>query len=72
MKRNKKDFLLLILKGIAMGTANKIPGVSGGTIALITGVYEKLLKSINSISWKIIVEIKTNGVKFVWNKNVSI
>ncbi len=51
-----------------MGAADLIPGVSGGTIALITGVYEKLLKSINSISWKIIVEIKTNGVKFVWNK----
>ena len=41
-----------------MGAADLIPGVSGGTIALITGVYEKLLKSINSISWKIIVEIK--------------
>ena len=51
-----------------MGAADLIPGVSGGTIALITGVYEKLLKSINSISWKIIVEIKTSGVKFVWNK----
>ena len=34
-----------------MGAADLIPGVSGGTIALITGVYEKLLKSINSISW---------------------
>ena len=51
-----------------MGAADLIPGVSGGTIALITGVYEKLLKSINSISWKIIVEIKRSGVKFVWNK----
>ena len=51
-----------------MGAADLIPGVSGGTIALLTGVYEKLLKSINSISWKIILEIKTSGVKFVWNK----
>ena len=51
-----------------MGAADLIPGVSGGTIALITGVYEKLLKSINSISWKIIKEIKTSGIKFVWNK----
>ena len=60
--------LVIFLKGLMMGAADLIPGVSGGTIALITGVYEKLLKSINSISWKIIVEIKTNGVKFVWNK----
>ena len=51
-----------------MGAADLVPGISGGTIALITGVYEKLLKSINSISWKIIVEIKRSGVKFVWNK----
>ena len=51
-----------------MGAADLIPGISGGTIALIMGVYEKLLKSINSISWKIIKEIKTSGAKFVWNK----
>ena len=43
MRRDKKDFLLLILKGIAMGTANKIPGVSGGIVALATGFYEELI-----------------------------
>ena len=62
------QYLFIFLKGLMMGAADLIPGVSGGTIALITGVYEKLLKSINSISWKIIVEIKRSGVKFVWNK----
>ena len=51
-----------------MGAADIIPGISGGTVALITGIYEKLLKSINSISWKTIIEIKTKGIKFVWNK----
>ena len=51
-----------------MGAADLVPGISGGTIALITGIYEKLLKSINSISWKTIMEIKTSGLKFVWNK----
>ena len=51
-----------------MGVADLVPGISGGTIALITGIYEKLLKSINSISWKTIMEIKTSGLKFVWNK----
>ena len=44
-----------------MGAADIIPGISGGTVALITGIYEKLLKSINSISWKTIVQVKKMG-----------
>jgi len=43
-----KRYLILFLKGIAMGVANVIPGVSGGTIALITGIYEDLINSIKS------------------------
>ena len=43
-----KNHLLLFLKGIAMGVANVIPGVSGGTIALITGIYEQLINSLKS------------------------
>ncbi len=43
-----KDYLILVLKGIGMGAANVIPGVSGGTIALITGIFEKLIYSIKS------------------------
>lgn len=41
-------YLSLFIKGIAMGAANVIPGVSGGTIALITGIFEKLIHSIKS------------------------
>ncbi len=41
-------FLNLFLKGGAMGAANVIPGVSGGTIALITGIFEPLINSIKS------------------------
>lgn len=41
-------YLFLILKGVAMGAANIIPGVSGGTIALVTGIFEKLINSIKS------------------------
>jgi len=40
---------LVYLKGMAMGAADVVPGVSGGSIALITGIYEKLLESINAI-----------------------
>ena len=39
----------VFLKGLAMGAANVIPGVSGGTIALITGIYERLINAIKSI-----------------------
>ena len=39
---------MLFLKGLAMGAANVIPGVSGGTIALITGIYGQLIDSLKS------------------------
>jgi hypothetical protein len=40
---------LLSLKGLCMGSADVIPGVSGGTIALITGIYEDLIDALKSI-----------------------
>ena len=61
-------YLILFMKGLLMGGADLIPGVSGGSVALITGIYEELLKTINSISWKTFSKIKTSGIKFVWNK----
>jgi putative membrane protein len=42
---------MLILKGSAMGMANVIPGVSGGTVALITGIYEDLINTLKSFDW---------------------
>lgn len=45
-------YLLLFLKGIAMGTANVIPGVSGGTIAFVTGIYEEFIDSLKSFDVK--------------------
>jgi len=45
-----KKYLILVLKGIAMGAADVVPGVSGGTIAFITGIYEELVNSIKSIN----------------------
>jgi putative membrane protein len=39
---------MIFIKGIAMGTANVIPGVSGGTIALITGIFERLINALKS------------------------
>ena len=48
------QYLILYLKGLLMGVADLVPGVSGGTIALITGIYKELLDSINSFSIKTI------------------
>jgi len=45
----KRNYLLLILRGCAMGAADVVPGVSGGTIAFITGIYEELIDSIKNI-----------------------
>ena len=46
-KKNKRQKLILICKGIAMGVANKIPGVSGGIVALAAGFYEELVYSFS-------------------------
>ena len=46
------NYITLFLKGIAMGAANVIPGVSGGTIAFITNVYEELIDSLKSFDLK--------------------
>ena len=48
-KRNLKDYGFLVLKGMGMGAADVVPGVSGGTIAFIVGIYEELIDSIKSI-----------------------
>lgn len=61
-------YLLLYLKGILMGAADLVPGVSGGTIALITGVYKELLDSINEFSWKKIKLLKKEGFRVVWRR----
>jgi len=50
MIRNFKDYIVLALKGMGMGAADVVPGVSGGTIAFITGIYEELINSIKSIN----------------------
>jgi putative membrane protein len=48
--RSIKDNVLLFLKGLAMGGADVVPGVSGGTIAFISGIYEELLNSIKAVN----------------------
>ena len=49
---NITRFIAVALKGAAMGAANVIPGVSGGTIALISGIYQELIDTLKSFGWK--------------------
>ena len=48
--RNFFYYFIITLKGMAMGAADVVPGVSGGTIAFISGIYEELITSINNIN----------------------
>ncbi|NOZ33758.1 MAG: DUF368 domain-containing protein [Chlorobi bacterium] len=56
-----KEVFSWFIKGFGIGAANVIPGVSGGTVALITGIFERLidaLKSFNLKSLKLLIEFK--------------
>ena len=51
------DHAILLLKGVCMGTADIVPGVSGGTIAFITGIYHALLTAISSFNWRTFLQV---------------
>ena len=51
-ERGFLDYFFLFLKGIAMGAANKVPGVSGGIVALVGGFYEELIFSLQHFNFK--------------------
>jgi len=63
MQRSFKEYLIISLKGIAMGAADVVPGVSGGTIAFISGIYEELLESINAVNFNALKILKSEGFK---------
>lgn len=67
MKRNLKDYGLLTLKGMGMGAADVVPGVSGGTIAFIVGIYEELINSIKSINIGTLKLLLTFKISAFWN-----
>jgi len=67
MRRRKFiNYLVISLKGMAMGAADVVPGVSGGTIAFISGIYEELLASISSVNLATLKLIRTDGLKAAW------
>ena len=66
MRRSFSDYLLISLKGIAMGAADVVPGVSGGTIAFISGIYEELISTISTIDLSLLRTWKSQGFKAMW------
>lgn len=68
MNRTKKDYFVIALKGMAMGAADVVPGVSGGTIAFISGIYEELLSSISNINLKLLKTLKKEGLASAWDQ----
>ena len=60
------EHLKIFLKGMAMGAADVVPGVSGGTIAFITGIYTRLLDAISSVNLEALKKLRSEGFKSAW------
>ena len=66
--RNTIGHLRVFFCGILMGIADAIPGISGGTIALLLGIYEELIGSISNFNINLFRNLKKKGIKYCWNK----
>jgi putative membrane protein len=58
--------ILLYFKGLLMGAADIVPGVSGGTMALITGIYKELIESIDQLNFKQLLVLRKEGFVAFW------
>ena len=58
----------IFFRGMAMGTADVVPGVSGGTLALITGIYEELINTLGGITPRLLVVWRQQGFVAVWQQ----
>ncbi len=66
MNRTFKDYITLMLKGMGMGAADVVPGVSGGTIAFIVGIYDELINSIKSVNGQSLKLLFTGKIGAFW------
>ena len=66
--RSLKDWSGVAAKGFAMGAADLVPGVSGGTVAFITGIYDELLSTISGLGIDTLKDLYKEGFKLVWIK----
>lgn len=68
MQRRFIDYAIISLKGLAMGAADVVPGVSGGTIAFISGIYEELITALNNINLSLLRTLKKEGFRAAWSQ----
>lgn len=68
MQRRFIDYLVISLKGVAMGAADAVPGVSGGTIAFISGIYEELISTISNVNISLFKTLFSKGFKAFWKQ----
>ncbi len=66
MQRSFLDYLKVTVKGMAMGAADVVPGVSGGTIAFISGIYEELISTISGVNPALFRIWKEEGFSAMW------
>lgn len=62
------SYCALVAKGMAMGAADVVPGVSGGTIAFITGIYDRLLNALKSVNPSLLKVLSNEGFAGVWQR----
>jgi putative membrane protein len=68
MQRRLLDYFIIALKGVAMGAADAVPGVSGGTIAFISGIYEELITTISNVNLSLFKILRKDGLKAFWTQ----
>lgn len=66
MRRGFIDYLLITFKGMAMGAADVVPGVSGGTIAFISGIYQELITTISNVKVSLLRIWKEESFSAMW------
>lgn len=64
----KLSNISLILKGMAMGIADVVPGVSGGTVALLLGIYEQFIKSLTEVTPKWLIMLIKLEFRKLWSQ----
>ena len=67
-RRETKAWIGLGLRGMAMGAADLVPGVSGGTVAFIAGIYEELLDTIGNLGWGTVQTLFSHGPVATWKE----
>ncbi len=67
-KRTMMQYLALFFKGMMMGAADVVPGVSGGTVAFITGIYEELINTIKGFNLGSLKVLFAEGPKAFWQQ----